>query len=86
MAKFIVKGKVKYQGKLYNSGEVVEVKKEDEKEFKAHGWQIVDEKEPKEPDLTKLKVEELKALLTEKGIEFKEDNKKADLIALLQGK
>lgn len=41
MAKFIVKGKVKYQGKLYNSGEVVEVEDKHVEEFKKHGWECV---------------------------------------------
>ena len=84
MAKFIVKGKVKYQGKYYNSGEVVEVDAKHVEEFKKHGWQVVGkEQEPKKPDYSKMKVDELKALLTEKGIEFKPDAKKDELIALL---
>lgn len=45
MAKFIVKGTVKYNGKVYTSGAVVDVDKKDVKEFKAHGWELVDEKE-----------------------------------------
>lgn len=41
MAKFIVKGRVKYNGVLYNSGQVVEVQKEHAEEFKKHGWELV---------------------------------------------
>ena len=85
MAKFIVNGKVKYQGKYYNSGQVIEVDAKHVEEFKKHGWQVVDGKkqEPKTPDYSKLTVNKLKALLTEKGIEFKPDAKKDELIALL---
>lgn len=90
MAKFIVKGAVKYQGKLYANGSVIDVKKEDVEEFKKHGWQLVEKEEvkegegqEKEQDLSKLTVAQLKALLTGKGIEFAADAKKADLLALL---
>jgi len=84
MAKFIVKGKVKYQGKYYTSGEVVEVDAKHVKEFKAHGWQIADKEPHKDGnDLSKLTNKELEALLTEKGIAFTAGAKKADLLALL---
>lgn len=88
MAKFIVKGTVKYNGVTYASGSVVEVEKKDEKEFKKFGWEIVKEGkegEEKGENLSKLTNDELKAKLTEKGIEFPEDAKKANLIALLEG-
>ena len=90
MAKFIVKGAVKYQGKLYAHGSVIDVKKEDVEEFKKHGWQLVEKEEVKEgegqgkqQDLSKLTAAQLKALLTEKGIEIPENARKADLLALL---
>ena len=90
MAKFIVKGAVKYQGKLYAHGSVIDVKKEDVEEFKKYGWQLVEkeeveqgEGEGKPQDPSKLTVPQLKALLTEKGIEIPENAKKADLLALL---
>lgn len=89
MAQFIVKGRVKYQGKLYVSGQVVDVAEKDVKEFKKHGWQLVKEGdnagnkgEPK-PDLSKLTNDQLKALLDEKGIAYAGNAKKADLLALL---
>ena len=44
MAKFIVKGFVKYNGQKYVSGSVVEVKKEDVEQFKKFGWEVVKEK------------------------------------------
>lgn len=44
MAKFIVKGNVKYNGENYTNGSVIEVKKEHIEEFKKYGWEIVDEK------------------------------------------
>ena len=44
MTKFIVKGFVKYNGKQYVSGSVVEVQDKDVQEFKKFGWQIVEEK------------------------------------------
>ena len=40
MAKFIVKGRVKYNGVLYASGAVVEVADKDAAEFKKHGWEL----------------------------------------------
>lgn len=95
MTKFIVKGTVKYQGKLYASGQVVEVADKDVAEFEKHGWQIAqnvqptnkpEDNEPKEQDkqdFSKLTVPQLKALLTEKGIKFQENAKKVDLLALL---
>lgn len=86
MAQFIVKGRVKYQGKLYVSGQVVDVAEKDVKEFKKHGWQLVkegdNEGEPK-PNLSKLTNDQLKALLDEKGIAYADNAKKADLLALL---
>lgn len=48
MAKFIVKGFVKYNGVQYVSGSVVEVKKEHVEEFKKFGWQIVADKPAKD--------------------------------------
>ena len=91
MTQFIIKGKVKYNGKLYTSGTVVEVDEKDVAEFKKHGWQIVgegehkqeDDKKEEKQDFSKLTVAQLKALLTEKGIEFQDNAKKADLLALL---
>lgn len=35
-------------------------------------------------DISKMKVEQLKAALNSMGVEFAEDDKKADLVALLQ--
>lgn len=90
MTKFIVKGQVKYNGKLYAPGCVVEVDEKDVAEFKAHGWEIVGEEGQNgnegegEKDLNKLTVAQLTALCEEKGIEIPEKAKKADLIALLQ--
>lgn len=90
MAKFIVKGKVKYNGKLYASGEVVEVAEKDVAEFKKHGWELAkaakaeEQEDEGKKDLSRLTVAQLKALCEEKGIEFAADAKKADLIALLQ--
>lgn len=88
MAKFIVKGTVKYQGKTYTHGSTVEVADKDVAEFKKYGWEMVGKAEAQkaegeEQDLSKLKVVQLQALLTEKGIEYPADAKKAQLIALL---
>lgn len=38
MKRFIVKGHVKYEGKLYKTGQVVEVNEKDVPEFQKHGW------------------------------------------------
>lgn len=89
MTQFIVKSRVKYNGKMYAPGCVVEVDEKDVAEFKAHGWEIVgDEQEGNDggqgQDLNKLTVAQLTALCEEKGIEIPEKAKKADLIALLQ--
>lgn len=91
MAQFIVKGAVKYQGKLYNSGSVVEVEDKHVEEFKKHGWEIVKGKkqEPQgngdgEVKLTdKSKKEEIIAELEKRGIEHDPKANKADLLALL---
>lgn len=50
MTKFIVKGAVKYAGKNYTSGSVVEVDEKYVDEFKSYGWEIVDEEPAKEPE------------------------------------
>lgn len=51
MTKFIAKGNVKYNGVNYTAGAVFEVKEEHVDEFKAYGWEIVDEEpEQKEPE------------------------------------
>lgn len=92
MTQFIVKSRVKYNGKMYAPGCVVEVGEKDVAEFKAHGWEIVKGKKQEgndnegkgEQDLNKLTVAQLTALCEEKGIEIPEKAKKADLIALLQ--
>ena len=44
MAKFIAKGNVKYNGKNYTHGSIIEVKKEHIEEFKKFGWEVVQEK------------------------------------------
>ena len=89
MAQFIVKGAVKYQGKLYSSGSVVEVEDKHVEEFKKHGWEIVKGKK-QEPqgnskvELTdKSKKEEIIAELVKRGIEHDPKANKADLLALL---
>jgi len=50
MTKFIVKGAVKYAGKNYTSGSVVDVDEKHVDEFKSYGWEIVDEEPAKEPE------------------------------------
>lgn len=87
MAEFIIKGRVKYQGKLYTSGQVVEVADKDVAEFKKHGWELVKEKanngDEGKQDFSKLTVAQLKAVCEEKGIAYADNAKKADLLALL---
>ena len=48
MTKFIVKGRVKYNGKTYTSGSVVEVEDKDVKEFSRYGWKLVNDKNAKQ--------------------------------------
>lgn len=92
MAQFIVKGRVKYNGKMYAPGAVIEVAEKDVAEFKANGWEIVKGKKQEgndnegkgEQDLNKLTVAQLTELCKQKAIEVPEKAKKADLIALLQ--
>ena len=90
MTKFIAKGIVKYNGKNYTAGSVIEVKDEHVEEFKAYGWEIVGEEVKKDgegeeggQDLSKLTNAELKALLDEKEIKYPANANKADLLALL---
>lgn len=92
MAKFIAKGAVKYNGKNYASGETIEVKKEDVKEFKAFGWEIIGEQEEKDEDQkdeeqVKLTANSKKDLiiaeLVKRGIEHDPAKNKAELFALL---
>lgn len=87
MAQFIAKGRVKYNGKMYVSGQVVEVAEKDVADFKKHGWEIVKDKKQEDAgkqDYSKLTVAQMKEVLTEKGIEFDDNAKKAELLALLQ--
>lgn len=95
MAKFIVKGKVKYNGKLYASGSVVEVSDKDAAEFKKHGWEVVKGKKQegegdgqgqgqKDSELTvNSKKELIVAELVKRGIEHDPAKTKAELFALL---
>lgn len=96
MAKFIVKGTVKYKGQYYPSGSVVEVEQKDVEEFKKRGWQVAgkakqENPEDKDPNkvpaevvLTKdSKKELIIAELEKRGIEFDPAKNKADLLALL---
>ena len=90
MTKFIVKGRVKYNGKLYTTGEVVEVEKKDVAEFKKYGWQIVDGNEPEGQeggeggvDYSKMNKAQIVAELEKLGVEFDKNAKKDDLLALL---
>ncbi len=96
MAKFIVKGSVKYQGKYYTHGQVVEVDKKDVEEFKKHGWELAGKEQPNKNEdndpnkvpaekvLTKdNKKEEIIAELEKRGIEFDPACNKAELLALL---
>ncbi|MDY0626733.1 HeH/LEM domain-containing protein, partial [Pasteurella multocida] len=54
-------------------------------EHESLGWVVLGPEETKKDDkgLSALKVDELKAMLTEKGIDFDPKAKKEDLIALL---
>ncbi len=96
MAKFIVKGSVKYKGVFYASGSVAEVEEKDVKEFKNRGWELAGKakqanpedqdpnKVPAEKVLTKdNKKEEIIAELEKRGIEFDPAKNKAELLALL---
>lgn len=98
MAKFIVKGRVKYNGQLYVSGQVVEVEQKDVEEFKAHGWEIVKHGKPtkqqgegegqgQKEDKDKLTKDSKKELiiaeLVKRGIEHDTAKTKAELFALL---
>lgn len=42
MTQFIAKFKVKYNGKTYTAGSVVDVKEEHTEEFKKFGWEVVE--------------------------------------------
>lgn len=85
MTKFIVKGKVKYNGTTYSSGSVVEVDQKDVAEFKKHGWEIVGDSTPQSQatDYSKLTNKQLEEELTKRGIEFEKGAKKAVLLELL---
>lgn len=92
MAKFIVKGRVKYNGKAYESGAVVEVDKKDVEEFKKHGWKLAGKEEAQEPSQEKdaevkltqnSKKDLIIAELVKRGIEHDPEANKADLFALL---
>ena len=98
MTQFIVKGQVKYNGKLYAAGSVVEVADKDVAEFKNNGWEIVKGKkqegdgdgqgqgngEGKAPELTaNSKKELIIAELVKRGIEHDPAKTKAELFALL---
>lgn len=92
MPQFIVKGRVKYNGKMYETGAVVEVAEKDVAEFKNHGWEIVKGKkqdEDKKDDegqakLTKNSKKELIiAELVKRGIEHDPSQNKETLFALL---
>lgn len=90
MTKFIIKGKVKYNGKLFNTGETVEVENKHIPEFKKYGWQIVDSKEPKAQeddegaiDYSKMNKAQIIAELQKRGVEFNKNDKKDYLISLL---
>ena len=63
MTKFIVKGRVKYNGKTYTSGSVVEVEDKDVKEFSRHGWKLVNDKNAKQTQTT---AKQTKATTTKK--------------------
>lgn len=47
MKNFIVKGFVKYNGVVYQSGQVVPVKEADVDEFKKHGWLMTEQQATK---------------------------------------
>lgn len=96
MAKFIVKGRVKYNGVLYASGSVVEVADKDAAEFKKHGWELAKAGKQKEGEgegqgqkegEVKLTAESKKDLiiaeLVKRGIEHDPAKTKAELFALL---
>lgn len=96
MAKFIVKGSVKYKGAYYTSGSVVEVDEKDVKEFKNRGWELAGKAKQENPEdqdpnkvpaevvLTKdSKKELIIAELEKRGIEFDPKANKAELLALL---
>lgn len=93
MTKFIVKGRVKYNGKLYATGETVEVEKKDVAEFKKYGWQVVGGKEPEGQqgqqggeggvDYSKMNKAQIVEELQKLGVEFDKNAKKDDLLALL---
>lgn len=112
--KFIVKGKIKYNGQYYTTGAVVDVKNEYVEEFKKFGWEIVDEEQQQEnePEVTEEETEaeeegeaeeeeteeglgftaqyagltkdEIKQVLTEKGIKFPATANKAELLDLIK--
>ena len=65
MTKFIVKGRVKYNGKTYTSGSVVEVEDKDVKEFSRHGWKLVNDKNSKQAQ-TKTTAKQTKTTTTKK--------------------
>lgn len=94
MAKFIVKGRVKYNGVLYASGAVVEVADKDAAEFKKHGWELAKAGKQKEGEgqgqkegevtlTVNSKKELILAELVKRGIEHDPEKTKAELIALL---
>ena len=49
------------------------------------GWEEVGASEPKVAEPASMKVEELRAALSDAGVEIPDDAKKADLVALLEG-
>lgn len=73
-----------YEGERYGKGKELEIKKEHHIDALFHvvkATSAIDQ-----VDVTKMKKEELQALLTEKGIEFDTKATKDELLALLEPK
>lgn len=73
-----------YEGERYGKGKQLEIKKEHHSDALFHvvkATSTIDQ-----TDVTKMKKEELQALLTEKGIEFDTKATKDDLLGLLEPK